>query len=152
MRASARDLHPKSLLTHYHTALQADRYRLVAERSGTPQPTDNLAKGADRRPDRVVQLSPRPMAEIAPGWTAFEAAAGSSSAVFLPQADKRHHVVLSGLSGDDLAHLRQQHTPSLILQSSASRYDVVLSTDRIDLHWQRLETSSDLSSWGDALA
>ena len=136
-RASAPGLHPESLLTHYHTALQADRYRVVAERSGTPQPTDDGATGADRRPDRVVQLSPRPMAEIATAWPAFEAAAGSPSAVFLkPQADKRHHVVLSGLDADDLADLRQRHTPSLVLKSSAKRYEVVLSADRIGLPYE----------------
>lgn len=136
-RASAPDLHPKNLLAHYDTALQADRYRLVAERSGTPQPTDDGAKGADRGPDRVVQLSPRPMAEIAAAWHELMAAAGSSCAVFLkPQADKRHHIVLSGLNDDDLADLRQRHTPSLVLQSSAKRYEVVLSTGRIGLPYE----------------
>ena len=82
------------LLALYHAGLQAERYRVVAERTRPPASSD--PDGRHRpAPDRLVQLTPRPMVGIAAGWLALEQAAGRDSAIYLtPFSDERHHVVL----------------------------------------------------------
>jgi hypothetical protein len=114
------------LLGRYHAALQADRYRVVAERprlgGGDHDP------GRDR--DRLMQLTPRPMAEVALGWSALEQAAGSKGAVHLaPISDHRHHVVLSGLRTQQVVRLQASgFSPALVLRKSDGLHEVVLTT------------------------
>lgn len=105
------------LLGLYHAGLQADRYRVVAERAGSPAP------------DRLVQLTPRPMAGIAAGWAALERAAGRDSAVYLtPISDERHHLVLSGLCIEEVGQLQATgFAPSLVLDRGDGCYEVVLT-------------------------
>lgn len=105
------------LLGLYHKGLQADRYRVVAERAGS------------REIDRLVQLTPRPMAGIAAGWAALERAAGRDSAVYLtPISDERHHLVLSGLRIEEVGQLQATgFAPALVLDRGDGRHEVVLT-------------------------
>lgn len=107
----------RGLLELYHAGVQADRYRVVAERPSSPDP------------DRLVLLSPRPMTEVAQGWAALERAAGAEGTVYLePVSDDRHHVVFSGLRVEQVARLRAaKFEPSLVLRTRSGRYGVVLT-------------------------
>ncbi|WP_246748146.1 hypothetical protein [Methylobacterium sp. SD274] len=135
-RVSAPGLHPKSLLTHYETALQADCYRIIAERSGAPSSHRDLV-GAATGPDRLFQITPRPMTGVAAAWPELETAAGAPCSLFLqPVSTTRHHVVLSGLAHDDLAHVRTRHAPALVLESADHRYEVVLTSEKLGLPYE----------------
>lgn len=83
-----------------------------------------------RNPDRLMQLTPRPMAEVAAGWTALEQAGGSRSAFHLmPVSADRHHVLLSGLNDWQVASLEASgFAPALVLHKSDGLHEVVLST------------------------
>ncbi|WP_227437693.1 hypothetical protein [Methylobacterium sp. W2] len=134
--ASVPGLHPKSLLTHYDTALQADCYRIVAERSGPPSSHRDIV-GAATGPDRLFQITPRPMTGVAAAWRELETATGAPCSIFLqPISNTRHHVVLSGLAHDDLAHVRTRHKPSLVLKNADNRYEVVLTTEKLGLPYE----------------
>ena len=134
------------LLGLYHAALQADRYRVVAERP-------RLHGGSDQDPgldrDRLMQLTPRPMAEVALGWTALEQAAGSGRAVHLrPISDDRHHVVLSGLGIEQVARLQASgFAPALVLHKGDGLHEVVLTTPNAGRPYEQAamaEASEDL--------
>lgn len=117
------------LLGRYHAALQADLYRVVAERPRLRDPDENdkvLAQG----PDRLMQLTPRPIAEVAAAWTTLEQAGGSGSAFHLmPVSADRHHVLLSGLNDWQVASLQASaFAPALVLHKSDGLHEVALST------------------------
>ncbi|MFC6776797.1 hypothetical protein [Methylobacterium gregans] len=115
------------LLGLYDDGLQADRYRVVAERAGSPTP------------DRLVQLTPRPMAGIAAGWAVLERAAGRDSAVYLtPISDERHHLVLSGLRIEEVGQLQATgFAPALVLDSGDGRHEVVLTAQNRDRPYEQ---------------
>ena len=134
------------LLGLYHAALQADRYRVVAER---PRVRGDGDHDPGRGRDRLMQLTPRPMAEVALGWTALEQAAGSGRAVHLtPISDHRHHVVLSGLRTVQVARLQASgFTPTLVLRKSDGLHEVVLTTPNTSRPYEQAavdEASDDL--------
>ncbi|AIQ89403.1 DNA-primase RepB domain-containing protein [Methylobacterium oryzae] len=117
------------LLGRYHAAMRADRYRVVAER---PRPRGDIDHDADpgRDRDRLVQLTPRPMAEVAAAWAALERAGGTGSAVHLtPISAGHHHVVLSGLRRAQVVDLQASgFTPAMVLHRSDGYHEVVLTT------------------------
>ncbi len=120
------------LLGHYHAALQADLYRVVAERPRLLGHSDRDADtGQDR--DRLMQLTPRPMAEVAAGWPALERAAGTGRTVHLtPISAGHHYVVLSGLRKAQVDDLRVSgFTPALVLHKSGGFHEVVLTTSNL---------------------
>lgn len=119
------------LLELYHAGVGADRYRVVAERPSSPDP------------DRLIQLTPRPMTEIALGWAALERAAGPESTVYLaPVSDDRHHVVLSGLRVEQVAQLRAaKFEPALVLRTRSGRYGVVLTAPNEGRPYERAALS-----------
>jgi hypothetical protein len=136
------------LLGRYHAALQADRYRVVAERPRLRGGVD-LDKDGRWDRDRLMQLTPRPMAEVAVGWAALEQAAGSRRAVHLaPISDHRHHVVLSGLRTEQVARLQASgFTPVLVLSKSDGLHEVVLTTPNSGSPYEQAalaEASNDL--------
>lgn len=117
------------LLGHYHAALRADLYRVVAERPRLLSHSDRDADtGQDR--DRLMQLTPRPMAAVAAGWPALERVAGTGLAVHLtPISADHHHVVLSGLRKAQVDDLQDSgFTPALVLHRSGGFHEVVLTT------------------------
>ncbi|MEN3212302.1 hypothetical protein PUR23_20030 [Methylorubrum populi] len=127
-QAEASGSNLSGLLELYHAGMQAERYRVVAERTRSPVFSD--PDGRHRPvPDRLVQLTPRPMVGIAAGWSALEQAAGSDSAIYLtPLSDERHHVVLSGLQIEDVGQLQAAgFAPALVLDRRDGRHEVVLT-------------------------
>lgn len=136
------------LLGRYHAALRADCYRVVAER---PRPRGDIDHDADpgRDRDRLVQLTPRPMAEVAAAWAALERAGGTGSAVHLtPISAGHHHVVLSGLRRGQVVDLQASgFTPALVLHRSGGYHEVVLTTPNHDRPYEQAalaEASEDL--------
>ncbi|MGA4555372.1 hypothetical protein, partial [Methylorubrum aminovorans] len=116
------------LLALYHAGMQAECYRVVAERTRSPASSDQ--DGRHRPvPDRLVQLTPRPMVGIAAGRSALEQAAGRDSAIYLtPFSDERHHVVLSGARLEDVGRLQAAgFAPALVLDRRDGLYEVVLT-------------------------
>lgn len=120
---------PTGLLGRYHSALQADLYRVVAE---CPRPQGHNDRTWDKGQERdwLMQLTPRPMAEVAAGWSALEQAGETGSAVHLtPISASHHHVVLSGLRSAQVEHLQASgFTPALVLHRSGGLHEVVLTT------------------------
>ncbi|MGU3559423.1 hypothetical protein [Methylobacterium radiotolerans] len=117
------------LLGLYHAALQADLYRVVAERR-SPRVRGKGDEVLAQDPDRLMQLTPRPMAEIAIGWKAMERAGGPGATVHLsPISTDRHHVVLSGLAKSQVDDLvASGFAPALVLNKSDGSHEVVLTT------------------------
>ena len=147
-RPGGADTNVTGLLGLYHAALQADRYRVVAER---PRQRGNHHHDADpgRDRDRLMQLTPRSMAEVALGWTGLEQAAGSGRAVHLaPISDDRHHVVLSGLRTVQVARLQASgFAPALVLHKGDGLHEVVLTTPNAGRPYEQAalaEASDDL--------
>jgi hypothetical protein len=112
-----------------HAALQADLYRVVAERR-SPRVRGKGDEVLAQDPDRLMQLTPRPMAEIAMGWKAMERAGGPGATVHLsPISTNRHHVVLSGLAKSQVDDLvASGFAPALVLDKSDGSHEVVLTT------------------------
>lgn len=117
------------LLGRYHAALRADLYRVVAERPRLRGHVDR-AWDPEQERDRLMQLTPRPMAEVAAGWAALERAGGTEGSVHLtPISGDRHHVVLSGLRSAQVESLQASgFAPALVLHRSGGLREVVLTT------------------------
>ncbi|MCJ2025282.1 relaxase/mobilization nuclease domain-containing protein [Methylobacterium sp. J-067] len=122
---------PSRSLTSYHDALKASRYRLVAVRPETELSDLGMQSAKPTgRPDRIIQMTPRPLDRIATALPSFLAAYSNRAIHLAPVDEQRHHIVISDLDPATVDRLRRRFAPSLVLARGRQRYDAVLSAAR----------------------
>ncbi len=120
-RPAAPEAEPSRSLVSYHDALQASRYRLVAVRRETELSDLRMqsAKPAGK-PDRIIQLTPRPLACIATALPSFLAVCSNRTIHLAPVDEQRHHIILPDLDPSMLNRLQRRFAPSLVLARGSS--------------------------------
>ncbi len=106
------DAEPNRSLVSYHDALQASQYRLVAVRCETELSDLGMqsAKPAGT-PDRIIQMTPRPLARIATALPSFLAACSNRTIHLAPVDEQRHHIILPDLDPSMLNRLQRRFAP-----------------------------------------
>ena len=110
---------PSSPLGHYHATIGADLYQILVHKAGS-------------RADRLFQLPPAPIDEVAAAWPVVTALALQGAGVRVePSSNSMHHVVIRGMTRNSVQRLTDDgYTPALVLTTDDGQFDAVLNAER----------------------